>query len=65
MYKKNFDQNARMALDQLKMEIANEFDANLTNDEIADGAMTRDLVKKAERKRSDMDTFNPNRVGGN
>lgn len=58
MYKKNFDPNARTALDQLKMEIANEFDANLTNDEISDGAMTRDLVKKTEKKRSDMDKFN-------
>lgn len=59
MYKKIFDPNARKALDDLKLEIANEFDANLTDDEIADGAMTDDLVKKAERKLSDMDTFNP------
>ncbi len=59
LYKKNFDQNSIKALDQLKMEIANEFDANLTNDEVTDGAMTNDLVKKAEKKRSDMDKSNP------
>lgn len=61
LYKKNFDPNARKALDDLKLEIANEFDAQLTEDEIVDGAMTHDLIRKAERKRSDMDmdTFNP------
>ena len=59
MRKNNFDPNARKALDDLKLEIANEFDAKLTDDEVADGAMTQDLVKRAERKRSDMDTFNP------
>lgn len=61
LYKKIFDPNARKALDDLKLEIANEFDAQLTEDEIVDGAMTHDLIRKAERKRSDMDmdTFNP------
>lgn len=61
LYKKNFDPNARKALDDLKLEIANEFDANLTDEEMADGAMTHDLIRKAEKKRSDMDmdTFNP------
>ena len=59
MYKRNLDPNARKALDDLKLEIANEFDANLTEDEMSDGAMTQDLVKKAEKRRSDMDSYNP------
>ena len=51
--------NAKKALEQLKMEIANEFDANLTSEEASDGVTTRDLVKRAERKINDKNTFSP------
>ena len=51
--------NSRKALEDLKMEIANEFDANLTNEESSDGALTSDLVKRAEKKLARKDTFNP------
>ena len=51
--------NAKKALEDLKMEIANEFDANLTNTESSDGALTSDLVKRAEKKLSNKNTFNP------
>lgn len=53
------NENAMKALEQMKMEIANEFDAKLTNGESFDGAVTRDLVSRAERKIKDIDTFNP------
>jgi hypothetical protein len=53
------DLNAKKALEKLKMEIANEFDANLTSEEASDGVTTRDLVKRAERKINDKNTFNP------
>lgn len=45
----------------MKLETSHEFDANLTEVEMVDGAMTYDLIRKAEKKRSDrdMDTFNP------
>lgn len=51
--------NAKKALEDLKMEIANELDANLTNEESSDGVLTSDLVKRAEKKLSKKDTFNP------
>lgn len=53
------NQNAMKALEQMKLEIANEFDASLTNGEKYDGSVTRDLVTRAERKIKDIDTFNP------
>jgi hypothetical protein len=56
---KQFNQNAKEALEELKLEIANELDANLTNAEVSDGAMIRDLGAKAEKQLSDKDTFNP------
>lgn len=59
MKRNRFDPNAREALDQLKMEISQELDARLTEEQVSDGAMTKDLVKKAERRISDDDTFNP------
>lgn len=59
MYKKNFDPNARTALDQLKLEISQELDAKLIKNEVSTRAMTKDLVKKADRILSDDDTFNP------
>lgn len=49
------DPNARKALDQMKAEIANELDANLTDKERLDGTMTANLVERAERKLSDKD----------
>lgn len=54
-----FDPNAREALDQLKLEISRELDARLSQDEVSDGAMTKDLVRKADRRLSEEDTFNP------
>lgn len=59
LYKKNFDPNARTALDQLKLEISQELDAKLIKNEVSTRAMTKDLVKKADRILSDEDTFNP------
>lgn len=53
------NQNAMKALEQMKLEIANEFDANLTNGEKYDGSVTRDLVSRAEKKIEDIDSFNP------
>lgn len=53
--------NARTALDLMKLEIANELDANLTNEEKIDGTMTRNLVARAEQKAAeeDIDMFYP------
>lgn len=51
--------NSRKALEQLKMEIANEFDANLTSEEASDGVTTKELVERARRRIHDKDTFNP------
>ena len=59
MKRNGFDPNARKALDQLKMEISQELDAKLIKNEVSTRAMTKDLVKKAERILSDDDTFNP------
>jgi len=59
MKRNRFDPNAREALDQLKMEISQELDAKLIKNEVSTRAMTKDLVKKAERILSDDDTFNP------
>lgn len=59
LYKKNFDPNARTALDQLKLEISQELDAKLIKNEVSTRAMSKDLVKKADRILSDEDTFNP------
>ncbi len=56
---KQFNQNAKEALEELKLEIANELDANLTNAEVSDGVMIRDLVTRAEKQLSGKDTFNP------
>lgn len=44
------DRNASIALDQMKAEIANELDANLTDEERLDGTMTSNLVERAEKK---------------
>lgn len=57
--KNSFDPNAREALDQLKLEISQELDAKLIKNEVSTRAMTKDLVKKADRILSDEDTFNP------
>ena len=47
---KPIDRNASIALDQMKAEIANELDADLTDKETLDGTMTVNLVERAERK---------------
>lgn len=57
--KNSFDPNAREALNQLKLEISQELDAKLIKNEVSTRAMTKNLVKKAERILSDDDTFNP------
>lgn len=41
---------ARKALEKMKMEIASEFDANITGKEKSDGVMVNDLVQRAEKK---------------
>lgn len=51
--------NAKKALEDLKMEISNELDANLTQSESSDGVLTSDLVKRAEKKLNNKDKFNP------
>jgi len=38
------------ALERMKMEIANEFDADLIEDEKQDGTTVRNLVNRAEKK---------------
>lgn len=48
--------NARKALDQMKLEIANELDAKLTNEEKMDGTTVNDLVNRAERKMKNIET---------
>lgn len=47
------DTNAKKALEQLKLEIANEFDAKLTDQERTDGTMVRNLVDRAVKKMSE------------
>lgn len=42
--------NAREALNQMKMEIANELDARLTDEERVDGTTMTNLVNRAEKK---------------
>lgn len=42
--------NARKALDDLKLEIANEFDAKITDEERTDGTMVSNLVNRAKSK---------------
>ncbi len=46
------DTKAKKALEQLKLEIANEFDAKLTDEEKTDGTMVRSLVNRAKKKNS-------------
>ena len=49
------DTKAKKALEQLKLEIANEFDAKLTDEEKTDGTMVRNLVNRAEKKNSELE----------
>lgn len=41
---------ARKALEKMKLEIANEFDASITPEERLDGTTVENLVNRAERK---------------
>ena len=59
MKKRKVNLNAKKALEDLKMEIANELDANLTKSEASDGVLTSDLVKRAEKRLNNKNTFNP------
>lgn len=56
------NENAREALDQMKMEIANELNIKLTNVGKVGGTMTKRLVEMGQRQLIDddkADTFNP------
>lgn len=59
MNKSPVNQNAMKALEQMKLEIANEFDANLTDAEKQDGVNTMELVARAENEQNSQDTYNP------
>ena len=43
------------ALKRMKMEISNEFDADLIEDEKQDGTTVRNLVNRAEEKIADLE----------
>ena len=49
--KKISDPSAKKALEKMKLEIANEFDANITRGEAIDGTMVENLVHRAEKKK--------------
>lgn len=53
--KRKPSQNARKALEKMKLEIANEFDASITQEEKSDGSMVRDLVNRADRKIAELE----------
>lgn len=58
--KRPLNPNARKALDEMKLEIANELNSNLTATGKVGGTMTRKLIKMGEKQLiDDMDTFNP------
>lgn len=59
--KRSANRNAWEALNQMKMEIANELDASLTSEEKLDGTTLSNLVQRAEKKAADIDkdTFYP------
>lgn len=44
------NRNAREALAKMKLEIADELDADITNGEKLDGTMVENLVNRAEKK---------------
>lgn len=53
--RKKPNSNARQALEEMKLEIANEFDAKITQDEKIDGTMVRNLVDRAEKEIVDLE----------
>lgn len=58
--KKIPDINAKMALDEMQLEIANEVNFNLSNVGKIGGTMTKKLVEMGEKQLvKDTDTFNP------
>lgn len=62
MTKQQPDLNARKALENMKLEIANDLDIQLTNAGTVGGTMTRKLVEMGEKQLVDeknQDTFNP------
>lgn len=60
MMKKIPDINAKMALDEMQLEIANEVNFNLSNVGKIGGTMTKKLVEMGEKQLvKDTDTFNP------
>lgn len=46
---------SKEAIERMKMEIANEFDADLIEDEKQDGTTVRNLVNRAEEKISGLE----------
>lgn len=44
--------DARKALDELKLEVANEFDENLSDEEREDKTMDKDLKNRAQNKKT-------------
>lgn len=59
--KKPLNPNAKMALDQMKLEIAQELNSTLTATGKVGGTMTRKLVEMGEKQliEDDKDTFYP------
>lgn len=45
-------QDARKALDELKLEVANEFDDKLSDEELKDQTMNKSLKKRSKNKKT-------------
>ena len=45
----------RNSIDKMKLEAANEFDANITQDEKIDGTTVENLIQRAQRKQEQID----------
>lgn len=52
--KKTSNPRNKEDLEKMKLEIANEFDANVTDEEKKDGTMVKNLVQRAEEKISNL-----------
>lgn len=59
------DPNAISALQLMKLEVGNEFDANISKKEALDGTMIESLVNRAEHNNNQEKTHVRNRNGGN
>lgn len=59
---KRIDLNAKQALEEMKLEIADDLDVKLADVGTVGGMMTRRLVEMGEKqlaREDDFDTFNP------